>query len=293
MPGDGVSRDLARAYGYLGDVQKSLGEPDDEREAIESYRTSLQLRERIDGEEKSDESSFQRARGLANFGSIVRDLGDDLDIADFAQPQSTNQPLEIYVLQEYVEPALELQRTLMKRVADNRFTIDFAWTSNIGAELYFFAALRPGVTPEVKRAHLEQASRLVDSAIAALSASGSKEIGKLLSNERNILATSYMLKLQIDRQGGVESESASQWAKEIKDLTDVAAVGYKALANEQLLNYCVLLAALKDWDTLGSALELLSDRGAMECLRAIRHLESFEDKEVGQMLIGFAEQEGN
>lgn len=64
----GILRDLARSYGYIGDVELDLGRLDD---AEASYMKSHQLRQRLADERSADlETRFQFARSFSNFGNL-------------------------------------------------------------------------------------------------------------------------------------------------------------------------------------------------------------------------------
>jgi tetratricopeptide (TPR) repeat protein/tRNA A-37 threonylcarbamoyl transferase component Bud32 len=117
----GYERDLARSYGYLGDLHMAEGKV---RQARESYQQSLELRKELSHYDPNPENRFQYARGLANFGTLERDFGGGLAGA-------------IASLGE----ALAIQQNLVDQfgeVAD--FRLDLLTTLNLLAELHLFAA---------------------------------------------------------------------------------------------------------------------------------------------------------
>jgi serine/threonine-protein kinase len=115
-------RDLARSWGYLGDVYRYQGAV---AQAGQAYEESKRLRERLYSNKPGDpEHRFQFARGLGNFGELERGYRGNLKNAIVQLSQ-----------------AERIQRDLTDDFQDVvNFWIDLAGTESTLAEIYLFAA---------------------------------------------------------------------------------------------------------------------------------------------------------
>ncbi len=116
-------RDLARSFGYLGDLYLARGLIP---KAIQAFEDSKKYRAELHRTKSGDpEHRFQYARGLGNFGRLDRGYRGEL-------------PSAIDNLQK----ASDIQQELMANFPDfEKFALDFAGTHNTLAEIYLFAAL--------------------------------------------------------------------------------------------------------------------------------------------------------
>ncbi|WP_373650079.1 protein kinase domain-containing protein [Schlesneria sp. DSM 10557] len=74
-----LERDLARSYGYLGDLHLAQGYVS---KAERRYNDSQDLRRKLyESNSQDEEFRFQYARGLGNFGMLERSYGGDLELA--------------------------------------------------------------------------------------------------------------------------------------------------------------------------------------------------------------------
>ncbi|MDX1968665.1 MAG: serine/threonine-protein kinase [Planctomycetaceae bacterium] len=115
---DHYNRDLARSYGYLGDLLLDQGEI---TQAEDNYVQSKNLRERLyKSNPKDPEHRFQYARGLGNFGTLELDFKGDLAHAI-----------------DVVQQALEIQSKLVADFEEvPTFRSDLGYYQNVLAELY-------------------------------------------------------------------------------------------------------------------------------------------------------------
>lgn len=114
---EAVNRDLARSYGFLGDLYLSRGQSD---MAIHAYNASLDLRKDLYETHRRDaETCFQYARGLANFGDA--ELVRERDMKDTIAK---------------LQGATDLQKNLVSDYPhDSEFKSDYARTLLMLAEL--------------------------------------------------------------------------------------------------------------------------------------------------------------
>lgn len=116
-------RDLARSTGYLGDLYLAQGNVP---KAAAAYDDSRKRREELYRTKSDDpEQRFQYARGLANFGRLERGY----------RWQSATAI-------DYLEKASRIQQKLTEDFPEiAKFSLDYADTQGVLAELYLFAAL--------------------------------------------------------------------------------------------------------------------------------------------------------
>ena len=118
-----LQRDLARNYGYLGDLylaQGNISKAERSYEESEDERLALYNTNQMDAENR-----FQYARGIGNFGSLERNYGGHLDKA-------------IQRLKE----AEAIQLSLAKDFPEiNTFSVELAYTQNSLAEVLLWQAI--------------------------------------------------------------------------------------------------------------------------------------------------------
>jgi eukaryotic-like serine/threonine-protein kinase len=119
---ESIRRDLARSYGYLGDLYLRRGRL---QLAEDAYQKSLAQREVLHHDNPSDpEHRFQYARGLANFANVERIARRNLE----------------QVIAK-LEEAKVLQDALYKDFPDDPdFDVDLGWTLATLAEMHIFLA---------------------------------------------------------------------------------------------------------------------------------------------------------
>lgn len=136
-------RDLARSYGYLGDVYLAQGLIS---KAERKYEDSDEKRKELYDSDRFDaENRFQYARGRGNFGYLERNYRGDLKRAA-----------------EFLEETNGLQSSLIKDFpAVTTFSSELAYTQNCLAEVYLWQAIDH---PEQKADYLIKASDAAKSA---------------------------------------------------------------------------------------------------------------------------------
>ncbi len=268
-----VLRDLGRGHGWLGDVEKYLGDLDD---AIASYHHSLNARQTLADDTGEDEHRFQLARGWANFATLVRDFGDQLSARQLEQaianhdPQATGQPLasdsslEILVIDRYLQNAILIREQLAK-LGDSRYRTDLASSWNIQGELYLFAAMN-ATEPQQREQHLQKVRENVQKLRALFADTEESELSQA---NRTLIATSYMLSLQSDRLSADGKVSESD-VDRVKALLDTEEFGYRNMNYEALFAYCVALQAQNSPSLEKVMLQLIQKENSNDN-RMIRH----------------------
>lgn len=187
---DTIRRDLARSYGYLGDLYLRRGQISD---AEGTYETSLTIRRSLySGNSADPEHRFQYARGLGNFGMV-----------EYFKRSNLNRAIT------YATDATEIQKDLLKDFpSDAEIKIDLAWASNILAELHLFAAAATDREQE-KVENERKARELVRNAVTTLE-------GESLDNPRGVrnMALSNALRAELlqdtDRASAQEAAEKSR-----------------------------------------------------------------------------------
>ncbi|MGI9518055.1 MAG: serine/threonine protein kinase [Pirellulaceae bacterium] len=250
-----INRDIARGYGYLGDVQRDLR---DFAGAIDSYQRSLVLRE-------PDQNDFQLGRGLTNFGRIIRDFGTEIPDQTIEQLfGSLDAPVSIQVTEKYLLPALQIQRMLVQDVRDQRYLNDLVGTLNLLAELYLFTAIQH---PENRDAHLERAADMIAEALKLLSDAPHQ----LTRNQKLTMATSYMLSMQIKRAQGTPHADIRE-GQLVRDM--LLGDDFDELTAEPVFAYFVVLANDgPPFVKLSEMADLLDKKGFIASWRMKTHLQ--------------------
>eukprot|EP00913_Durusdinium_trenchii_P008909 g8375.t1 len=293
-----IKRNLARAFGFRGDLFSLRGEVD---KAIADYGESLIIRKELDdgtvvGSDNHVESRFQLARGYTNFGMLLCEFGDAVPLtAVFADmPRLPGESNEDYVLRTCVEKAIAIQEVLLKN-GDKRFASDLVWSLNVAAELHLAAAERANDPEELTR-HLKHADRHAERAIVVRSAATYKELessgvwsrtkNELGRSDERQLATSLMLKLRIIK-ALVKSGEAGTPAPEVvvkpDGIIELARENESLdqLREEDLLNFAVAWAAKSQADPsfetemkqkLASVVSILRARRFRKAPRLRNHL---------------------
>ncbi len=236
-------RDLARGYGYVGDVEVLL---DEMTGAKESYDESLAHRQRLhESDPTNAEHAFQYARGLTNFGRMALVAGCSL-----VEYRDT--------IQQRMARARELQHNLAI-VGDQRFIRDYAGTLNLLVELDLLDIIRlPDDSPEL----------LLDEVIQQLEAVDHQ-------NRKSTLATCHMLRsvlLHVDgdvvRDGRVDREA--QLA--VRLLTNDGDINWRNLDRRPLLTYAIAQCVRGKTDAAKSALIQSIENGNNQYMRIKQHL---------------------
>ena len=118
-----LERDLARSYGYLGDLHLAQGYIS---KAERRYNDSQDLRRKLYESNRQDEEfRFQYARGLGNFGMLERNYGGHLDLAI-----------------KHLEKTVDLQMNLTKEFPKIKiYALDLAYYQNCLAEVLLWQAI--------------------------------------------------------------------------------------------------------------------------------------------------------
>ena len=118
-----LERDLARSYGYLGDLHLAQGYIS---KAERRYNDSQDLRRKLYESNRQDEEfRFQYARGLGNFGMLERNYGGHLDLAI-----------------KHLEKTVDLQMNLTKEFPNIKiYALDLAYYQNCLAEVLLWQAI--------------------------------------------------------------------------------------------------------------------------------------------------------
>lgn len=112
--------DLAKSFGYLGDVELELKHMN---EALKAYEESKNIRSGLYDDKRSDsDMKFQYSRSIANFGNLFGNYG---------APDKLDETIKDY------EQALALQVDLVgQNPANNEYVGDLAWTLSMLSQLY-------------------------------------------------------------------------------------------------------------------------------------------------------------
>ncbi len=186
-----IESDLARSYGFLGDLHLQVGQLD---KAIAEYDSSLKFRaELYEINRMEPEIRFQFARGLANFGEVE-------------MVQRRNLMLTI----ERVERATRVQEDLFKDFPTiPEFRSDLAWTLLQLAELELAAAVNPESGDTLtKEQRFDKARGYAEKAkLKVLSGNGSNAVDPLtirLRSYANLLLAETLLDVDV---GGANSRA--------------------------------------------------------------------------------------
>jgi tetratricopeptide (TPR) repeat protein len=199
-----IERDLARSYGFLGDLHLQVGQLD---KAIAEYDSSLKFRtELYEINRMEPEIRFQYARGLANFAEV-----------EMVQRRHLLQTIQ------RVEQATKVQEDLFKDFPTiPEFRSDLAWTLLQLAELELAAAMNPEEGEMLtKEQRIEKARSSAEKAkLKVLSGSGSNAADPLtirLKAYANLLIAESLL--ESDPKGAVtRAEEAKTQMKGLEDL---------------------------------------------------------------------------
>ena len=270
-----ISRNLARAYGYRGDLYLSIG---DFNRAWEDYDRSLKKRQAVAKALGNHvESSFQLARGYGNFGMLTRDFGSHIskDLVSGGKPKNPDESIESLIADGYVSEALRIQEAF-KGIGDRRFRDDLARTSNVAAELYLFAAEHDGLTEDKKSLYLAKAEELADSVIRMIAGRDPKEFlasAEILRPDwpfdRRMIAFSVMLKLRI----GLAREDAEPPVKPetVRALIPLAK-GFASHTEDELMIYLIASLAEERGTHIKDIKEELARRRFNKMDRLTKHL---------------------
>lgn len=118
-----LERDLARSYGYLGDLHLAQGYIS---KAERRYNDSQDLRRKLyESNPQDEEYRFQYARGLGNFGMLERNYGGHLELAV-----------------KHLEKTVQLQMDLTKEFPKIKvYASDLAYYQNCLAEVLVWQAI--------------------------------------------------------------------------------------------------------------------------------------------------------
>ncbi len=288
--GPGAGRELARGYGYRGDVHQQL---DEIELAFQDYTDSLRIRKMQFDAAPTDENRFQLARGYANFGNLTVNASEEslrtlessafmtqfhaeLDQINAASRLAKPLPIEVLVCETCTGKAIDLQRELVfnRTNGDERATIDFLRSCDRAAELHYFAALRDKTSEADRRKYLDKADSFLDEAIRCVDVAGS-DVEAMPQYLHDRLAACYTLKLEIvlargDSQPGVLKSLSDK----VRTLVGVVeSPQSKDIERLQLL--ILALAAVDDEVGVRQGLRQLAAQKGSRSVGFKKHVETF------------------
>ena len=239
---DSALRDLARGYGYLGDVEVRLYQLE---QAQTSYQQSLEYRRRLYQESDNHEHAFQYGRGLTNFGRLA--LGYGTTCPD---------------LNQKLREALDIQSRLAQ-MGDQRFIRDYVSTLLLTAELKLLGAI--DVEDGSPEPVLPAAEQLLEQAQQSL-----PRLDQASTTSSDGLCQVLLALMEKLRQNSTHSQTHARQA--IKLLTDGDKYGYDNLDRNSVVVYALGKAILGEPDAAQGALRRAVQLGNNEYSRFERHL---------------------
>lgn len=261
------TRDLARSFGYLGDLYLARGNI---AQALTDYESSNELREQLSKANPLDpEQRFQYSRGLTNFGFLERGFGG----------------IELLAIKRLNEAELVQTKLAGEFIEVTNFSLELGRIQNLLAEVLLFASdNEPDKADEYRRLSREAAERaevVFDRLVHGPNSRSSA------ADRRAVFGLAQSLVLQAALDQIADPNGNSRHARDAEDLLLDGPGGEHNLTREALVTLALARSLQGQpspaWRTLRKAL----DRGENTAYRFERYrLHAFkpiaDDHKLGQ-----------